>query len=415
MMWKLERFLYRLIVRMHPAPFRHEFGREMLLDFEDAVGHLGVIRVSLDALLSVARQWARCATSAGADRTCGAQPSLLAGRYVPVRDEPLNAVEWGRGLLASAAVIGFIGYSLVFGSPVPSNSGAVYAAMQMVAAGQSPPSETKQDSGPASDKPHREFKEFDVVSVRENKTGTVHISFPIGMDDYYVPTHGYMQIIGLTLGAYIQIAYKMDPKDVVALGKQMPDWALSARYDIEARVEGEPDKNDMRTMMRALLADRFKLQLHTETRVDRVYDLVLAKAGKTAPALHEHPSNDPGCKQDSPQGFFNPCGTIAQMTSAPNMQRMVGRNVSVAQFIYSSSPKVDRTIVDKTGLTGKYDFTLEFAPERIGSGPDTNASEPPPSPTFPEAIRDQMGLKLVPNKGPVTTYVLDHVEKPAEN
>jgi uncharacterized protein (TIGR03435 family) len=400
---------------MHPAPFRDEFGREMLLDFEEGVATLGSTRLCADALLSLGRQWVRSGVSGGFERPCGSGPSLLGGHYVTVREQRLNVLEWGRGLLASTVLLGLCAYWLSSGSRIPSNSGMVYAAMQVAAAAQSPPTETKQDSGPVSAKPHREFKEFDVVSVRENKTGTMHMSFPMGMDDYYVPTHGYMQVIGLTLGAYIQFAYRMTPNDVVALGKQMPDWALSAKYDIEARVEGEPNKNDMRTMMRALLADRFKLRLHTETHVDKVYDLVLAKPGKTAPALHEHPSDDPGCKQDSPQGFFNPCGTIVQMMSASNMQRMVGRNVSLAQFIYSSSPKADRTIIDKTGLNGKYDFTLEFVPQRIGSGLDTNASEPPPGPIFTEALQDKLGLKLVPDKGPVETYVLDHIERPTEN
>jgi uncharacterized protein (TIGR03435 family) len=235
------------------------------------------------------------------------------------------------------------------------------------------------------------------------------------MDDYYVPTHGYMQIIGLPLGAYIQFAYKMTPNQVVEVSRQLPEWALSARYDIEARVEGDPNKDDMRTMLRALLADRFKLQIHTETRTDKVYDLVLAKPGRTGRTLHEDSTDDTDCKQDRPQGFFNPCGTVVQMLSAPNTQRMVGRNVSLARFIFAASTKVDRTMIDKTGLTGKYDFTLEFVPPRIGSGLDTNASEPPPGPTFPEAIEEQMGLKLVPDKGPVTTYVLDHVERPTEN
>ncbi|HEX9200486.1 MAG TPA: TIGR03435 family protein [Acidobacteriaceae bacterium] len=411
-MTHLQRQLYSAVLRLHPAAFRAEFGREMLLDFEEAQSSLGFRRLCMDALLSLARQWMRSVGSEDLSTPCDRTPSLLAGHYLMIRDRRLNAMEWSRGLLASVALLLFCGYTFRAQSHITNNTGVVYAAIQAIAAAQS------EDAAPVSNTSRQNFTEFDVATVRENKTGTTHVSFPLTMDDSYVPTHGFMQMIGLPLLAYIQFAYKLNPNEITAIAKQSPDWAGSARYDIEARLEGDPSKDDLRRMLRALLIQRFNLRLHPEIHVGHVYDLVLAKPGKTGPTLHEHPSDDTGCKQAAPEGISSPCGTIAHLIPDPekhSLLRMMGRDVSLAQFVWYASPKVDRTIVDKTGLTGKYDFTLDFVAERTASGPDPIAPEPLPGPSFTEALHDQMGLKLVPDKGPVTTYVLDHVEKPSEN
>jgi uncharacterized protein (TIGR03435 family) len=411
---KAARVLYECIVKMHPAAFRDEFGSEMVLDFEEGTARLGFARLYTDALISLGRQWLRDAVSGGFDRVAE-PPTLLDGAYGMIRDPRMTAVEWCRGLIASTAMIGLCTYWLGAGSRLPRDTGLVYAARRVAAAAQSRPGESKRDPETTLERPHRHFDHFDVASIRENKTGTTHVSFPLGMDDYYVPTHGYMHTVGLPLGAYIQFAYKMTPRQIVALQTKFPDWALSARYDIEARVEGEPTKDDMRTMLRALLADRFKLQLHAVTASDKVYDLVLARPGKTGRGLQEHPAGDPDCKLDNALDSSVPCGTILQSASGAGLMRMTGRNVSITQFVLASLTKVDRPIVDKTSLTGRYDFTLEFAPPRIGGGPDINASEPLPGMTFKDAMQERMGLKLVPDSGPVTTYVLDHVERPTEN
>lgn len=417
-MRKAERQLYGIIVRLHPAAFRDEFGRDMLLDFlelEDAASHLGFARLCADALFSVARQWALC----DYERPCETRSPLLAGQYAMVRDQHLNALEWSRGLLASTALLGLCAYSLGAGAHIPRNSGIAYAAMQAAAAAQTEAAPS-QSSAPAT-KPHKEFTEFDVATIRENKSGTMHLSFPMSPDDYYVPTHGYMQMIGLPLMSYIQFAYKLNPIQITALTKQMPDWAKSTRYDIEARVEGDPGKDDMRTMVGALLASRFGLKLHAQMQTEDVYDLVLAKPGKLGSTLHQHPEDDPNCKapmDPAAKDFFSPCGRVGFAVRDRNgqTQRMAGRNISISQFVWYASTEVGRPVVDKTGLSGKYDFALEFWPQRVGGTPDPNAPEPPPGgPIFPDAIRDQMGLKLVSDKGPVTTYVLDHIEKPSEN
>lgn len=408
---KAAQFMYRCIVNLHPAGFREKFGREMLLDFQEGAPGQGCTRFYADALLSLVRQWLHNPES-GFETQSDASP-LLHGHYSMIRNQSLTPLEWCRGLVASVTLLVLCGSWLDAPVHISRDTGIVYAARYAAQAAQSGPFGSPQESGgPAATR--RDYKQFDVASVRESKAGTTYVSFPFGADDTYLPTHGFMQMIGLPLGAYIQFAYKMTPAQLVALQSRFPDWALSTRYDIEARVEGEPTKDDMRTMLRALLADRFKLQLHSVTATDKVYDLVLAKPPKTGPALQQHPAADPDCKLDSAPNSSAPCGSILQAPAGVGM-RMSGRNVSMTQFVLASLTKVDRPLLDKTGLIGKYDFTLEFAREKIGRGPDTDASEPPPSPTFPEAIQEQMGLKLVASNGPVTTYVLDHVERPTGN
>jgi uncharacterized protein (TIGR03435 family) len=423
MMRKPELLLYRLIVWMHPPAFRNDCGREMLLDFEDAVGHLGIARVCGDALLSVARQWARCAVSGGADRRCEAQPSLLAGQYAPVRDQPLNAFELSRGLCASLVLLGLCGYWLGHGASRARHIDVVYAASQKPGAGQKSGADQsaavgrRSGSSPAAAAPNREFKQFNVISIRENKNpGPAHINFPMSNDEYYKPTHGYMQSSSLPLSAYIQFAYKMDALQVVAFQKQLPDWATSTRYDIEARVEGDPGKDDMRQMVRALLASRFKLQLHTESTMANVYDLKVAHPGKIGPSLHAHAADDVNCENNHAERFFSPCGAIGfvDLDSKMRIVRMAGRKVTFEQFDFYATTNSGRPVLNKTGLTGAYDFTLEYSRARIGGPPDAEAADAPGL-SFQDAIQEQLGLKLVPDKGPVTTYVLDHVEKPTEN
>jgi uncharacterized protein (TIGR03435 family) len=93
---------------------------------------------------------------------------------------------------------------------------------------------------------------------------------------------------------------------------------------------------------------------------------------------------------------------------------MAGRRISLDLFATYATTEVGLPVQNKTGLTGRYDFTLEFAPSRVGDVSVTEQPEPLGTP-FPDAIQQQLGLKLVAAKGPVTTYVLDDVERPSEN
>jgi len=268
---------------------------------------------------------------------------------------------------------------------------------------------------------------FEVVSVKRNQSNDQPTSnFPLGPGDVYVRNGGHFVAKGFPLSLYISFAYKMIGNQVQFLSPQLPDWVKTERYDIEARAATDPGKDGMRMAMRALLADRFKLALRYEKREVPVMAFVLAKTGKLGPQLQAHTadspcpteqpdSSTPGVVKGKPQ-FCN--GIFGLPESAPGLLKTGGRNVTLS-FIadtFSAGVGFDRPMIDATGLPGTFDFTLEFAPERRGPGSNAaDAPADPAGPTFAEALRDQLGIKLQSQKGLVNVPVLDHVERPSAN
>lgn len=400
--------IMKFLARLYPSTWRTRYGAEYEALLDDATPRP---RDAFDVAWVAVKLQAGRLFPQPEEQQAIPQYSLLAGRYVMVRNRSLNAMELSRGLLASIALLVLCGYLFIAGPHTPTNTGIVYAAMQAIAAPGS-------DAAPAPNPTHKQFTEFDVATIREDRNSAPsHINFPLSDDDSYVPTHGYMQASGLPLVAYIQFAYRMNPLQVVAFQKQLPYWAVSARYDIVARVEGDPGKDDMRQMVRALLASRFKLQLHTAITTADVYELKLVHPGKIGPSLHLHAADDPECKYNQPDGFVGPCSTIRIDMQDPNTLtlRMTGRNVTLDHLLFYATTQVGRPVLNRTGLTGRYDFTLAYASvRRTPDDLDIDAPEPL-GPSFQDAVHDQLGLKLVPAKGPVTTYVIDHVQRPSEN
>lgn len=256
----------------------------------------------------------------------------------------------------------------------------------------------------------KHFTKFDVASVRETKTDDpIYMNFPLGPTDMYVRNSGYFHA-NLWLDSYIAFAYKMNGPQIAVLHQSEPSWVNSTRYDIQAKVDGDPDKDDMRAMMRALLKERFHLEIHVETRKAAVFDMVLVKPGKAGPALMPHPESDPSCLLKAPDGFASPCGGVGVMpTSEHTRMKMAGRNISMGLLDGSIEGLAGRPVINKTGLLGKYDFTLEF----VGDPTEAKAGET--DDTFLEALTDQLGVKLIPDKGAAEIYVLDHIERPTEN
>jgi len=177
-------------------------------------------------------------------------------------------------------------------------------------------------------------------------------------------------------------------------------------------------------MMQALLGDRFKLAIHFETRQVPVYALVLERPGKLGSRIQRHPADSPCSTAASSEttiagGFPETCGTLVGLPSpgAPGQMRLGARNVPMATLASSFSVPyltgVDRSILDKTRLAGKFDFTMEFTPAALP--PEANFRPDPSGPTFLEALKDQLGLKLEPQTGPVDVLVIDRIEEPSPN
>jgi uncharacterized protein (TIGR03435 family) len=275
---------------------------------------------------------------------------------------------------------------------------------------------------------------FDVASVRPNKSDAQASSrFPLGPGDAY-QNGGTLSASNQPLIVYLRFAFKLGQGDLLGL----PGWVYRDRFDIDARVQGNPTKDHMRLMMQSVLADRFKLVTHTETQTKAVLNLVLAKAGRTGPQLRAHPENGPcatASKTISPveaplvrpaapsstsgvQLQEIPCGSAgATRAGASNRAQLGGRSVTIgkiAGLLTNPFTGVDRPVLDRTGLAGTFDFSLEWSP-----APDL-AQPPSPQlddtgPTFLEALQEQLGLRLKPATGPVKVLVVDHVEQPSPN
>jgi uncharacterized protein (TIGR03435 family) len=259
---------------------------------------------------------------------------------------------------------------------------------------------------------------FDVASVKPSKSDDPpDSSFPLGPGDGYVPTGGLFTASNQPLIAYIGFAYKLRASDLPGLQA----WVYNDRFDIQARTQGNPTKDQLRLMMQSLLADRFKLAVHTATKQGPVFALVLLKPGKTGPQLQRsaEPCSTTSVPKTSGLQFPPfPCGNIGQIpASTPERGRIGGRGVAMgrlADFLKNPYTGVERPVLDRTGLTGTFDFSLEWLIEPDPAQPSSSQSADAGS-TFLQALQEQLGLKLQSTTGPVETIVIDHAELPSAN
>lgn len=271
--------------------------------------------------------------------------------------------------------------------------------------------------------------QFEAASVRLDTGPFRPPSFALSSDDSFVDTGGLFHA-DFPLVVYIQFAYKLWPsrEQTEAMLATVPKWISTDRYLIEARAEGHPTKDQYRLMLQSLLAERFGLKLHLETREMSVYAMELARPGKLGPRLHPH-SEGPACDAALPAAsnneapvVFPPICDAFMMRPLPNHDMLMGSRDTTMDLVASSLTSlgaIGRPVVDRTGLTGRYDFSVEFArevPAAPGSstaGPAT-AADAPGSP-FLEAAQEQLGVKLEATKAQLTVPIVDHVERPSEN
>jgi uncharacterized protein (TIGR03435 family) len=249
---------------------------------------------------------------------------------------------------------------------------------------------------------------FEVASVKLNKSGTTQANagmLPNGVN-----------FVNLPLRGIIQLAYGINqPSKLVGV----PDWAVSERYDITARAAGPITQEERRLMLQALLADRLKLVARLEKREVTILALILARNdGKLGKNLVESkgciaPGNA-AAKQAPPAGAETSiCGP-----RTGGFGRVILIGTPIQQFTSLLALALGRTIVDKTGLTGRYDIDLTYTPEQpIPAGINLPGPAPDPNgPTIYTALREQLGLKLESQKDLEEILVIDHVERqPSEN
>ncbi len=208
---------------------------------------------------------------------------------------------------------------------------------------------------------------------------------------------------GFTLNALIAASYSLSPR---AISGGAP-WTDSDRYDILASTPGDvqPKLEDQMAMLRRLLTDRFQLAFHREPKELPVFAITVAKGG---PKLK--PSTAPS-------------GTLPELINVIYPEEKGGvhvmlpaRNATIMQFAAMMQRTVlDRAVVDQTGLSGTYDFDLEWTPDETNSAATCRDRWNPTKPSLFTAMQEQLGLRLEATKGPVQALVIDRVERPSEN
>ena len=278
---------------------------------------------------------------------------------------------------------------------------------------------------------------FDVASIKLHTSG---LSAGLNL----ARPGGHVELTG-DLQALMILAYNLHSlSEALNRISGMPNWGIAASFDIEAEAPGNPTLDQKRLMLQSLLADRFKMTAHRETRQLPVYALVLVKEGKLGPQLHPFSANaacnaspspqPPSSKGSLPEALALqdlqqfPCDRVVGGFLVPGDHVQVwsgGRNVSMDTIAggIGGMEYIDHPVLNRTGLAGNFDFTVEWdsrtATEDFSAGPAPLERGPvstePVGNSLLEAMRDQLGLKLDSQKGPVDVIVIDHVEQPTQD
>jgi uncharacterized protein (TIGR03435 family) len=208
--------------------------------------------------------------------------------------------------------------------------------------------------------------------------------------------------VNSSLADLMMFAYSVQMKQIIGA----PEWIEKDRYDINATpdVEGTPTADQVRIMIRKLLADRFQLKFHHDKRELSAFVLTVGKDG-------------PKLKPSQPNGNLHGIGVQPAKTGA----MMFANNSPIPAFTsFLQSLVLDRPVVDQTGLTGRYDLTVTFTPDdSLFNGHSLGFPKPAddvePAPGLFDAIQQQLGLKLTAEKTQVDVLAIDHVEKPSAN
>lgn len=225
---------------------------------------------------------------------------------------------------------------------------------------------------------------FDVASVKPtNPNARTPIDLRI--------TGGRLVVTNNTLSDLVRVAFGVAYYQISG----GPAWFKTDRFDIEAKAGGEPSHDQMMAMLQTLLADRFQLKFHRETKEGTVRVLTVANGGpKLKPA-----------KDGDPSFIRTYRNTPPELPGVSYTE--VGQNASLSQLTATLGGIVQGPVVDQTGIKGNFDFRFDYVTD--------DASIDEPGAKISDAVRDQLGLKLSAQKGPVEILTIDRAEKPSGN
>jgi uncharacterized protein (TIGR03435 family) len=219
---------------------------------------------------------------------------------------------------------------------------------------------------------------FEVASIKPNTSGAGGgIVRPMPGNQVYMAQN-------MPLLAIMTVAYTVTNRQISG----GPDWITTERWDLNAKADRSYPTEQLRVMLQKLLEERFQLKLRREPREMPVWELVVDKGGP------KMPKHDPADLDRGPMG------------PGPNGRGMSGKNLPMSYLAFSLSRMLDRNVVDKTGLDGSWDVTLDFVREQ-----DPNQD----GPSIYTAVREQLGLRLVSARGPVEHLVIESAERPSAN
>jgi uncharacterized protein (TIGR03435 family) len=255
---------------------------------------------------------------------------------------------------------------------------------------------------------------FEVASVKPSKASDPHGTIVVQPGGRYVA-------VNVAIRQLITQAYGVQSNQLV----DGPDWTRTDRFDVTAKADGDlllasatEGATSLQLMLRALLAERFRLRVHQESRPLPIYALVLARGDRalgpkmrvsTADCASQTPAR--GVPAPGPPSFSDPVTCGVRMGHG----RLLAADATMAQLATGLSNTVQRVVRDNTGLTGRYSMEMSWVPESMptaAAGSSAVAAVDPNGTSIFTALQEQLGLKLEPARGPVDVVVIDSIERP---
>jgi uncharacterized protein (TIGR03435 family) len=252
---------------------------------------------------------------------------------------------------------------------------------------------------------------FDVASVRESKQDP---NLPHMVGGGFQPHSTSLRLQNVQLYYLITMAYRVDIHQVQGI----PDWGWTS-FNVQAKSDSEADERlaklddksaalEQQHMLQALLADRFNLKVHWTTVEGNVYRLAVAKGGaKLSPAGSMEPD-----AQESKWLGDHPVPPLHQQGDGRLGYTFYGHSCGMEDLARILGQQMGRDVVDQTGITGKFDFRLQYSGR---TADDNRENDPMKWPPMIDAVQDQLGLKLESAKGATKMLMIDHADKPSEN